>query len=229
MRLVTWNEKNEPDLPPWQVRSDCQSMARLVGRGATIIAGQEFEDRSDRAALEEAFPGWLVEGAYPVPLLANPRYFEVLASGYELAHGGRAGISPHRGFSWMLTRRRFRPRVRPFVTVGTHMVSGAWTDGHEAQAWRRDRWREHHAKLAAFVAQQNTKGRDVFVLGDMNRTAYDPKTITAQARTLAHHGLDHIVYAPADGLRIRNASGRTIRERLYTDHLPVVAEVALTA
>lgn len=230
MRLVTWNEKNNPDLAPAQVASDCRRMASLVGRGATIIAGQEFEDRSDRASLEAAFPGWLVEGAYPVPLLINPRYFRVLDSGYRVTHGGLAGVSPHRGFSWSLAKRRRRPRVKPFVAVGTHYVSGAWTEEpRKAQQWRRDRWREHHAELSAFVIQQNARGRDVFILTDANQVNYDPKTITATARTLARHGLDHIVYCPADEVRVKGVTGRAIRDHLHTDHLPVVAEVTLLA
>ena len=229
MRFVTWNEKNEPDLPEWQVTADCRAMARLVGSGPTILGVQEFEDRSDRASLEAAFPGWTVAGAYPVALLLNPRYFRVVKDGYVLCHGGLRGVSPHRGFSWAVVRRRYRPLVKPFVAVAGHYVSGAWTPGHEAQKWRRDRWKEYDAELAAFVARQNAAGRDVFILVDANRVNYDPTTLSAAARTLAHHGLDHIVYCPAVGSRVKGVSGRTIREDLYTDHLPVVAEATLTA
>lgn len=229
MRLVTWNEKNEPDLPPHQVESDCRTMARLIGRGATIIGGQEFEDRSDRASLERAFPAFTVAGAYPVPLLLHSRYFRVIKDGYVVTHGGLRGVSPHRGFSWALSERRYRPLIKPFVAVASHYVSGAWTPGHTAQAWRRDRWREHHSILTAFIARQNSVGRDVFLMVDANRVDYEAKSITATSRTLARHGLDHIIYSPAGGSRVKGVTGSTIRADLHTDHLPVVANLDLTA
>lgn len=228
MRLVTWNEKNYPDLPHAQVVEDCRRMARLFGRGPTIIGGQEFGEAQDAAALEGAFSGWQVVGKYPTPILLNPRFFRVLDAGHRRTHGGMPKVSPERGFSWVLVQRRRRPRVRPFVVVNTHYVSGAWSRSPKRdQEWRRDRWREHHAELSAFIVQQNAAGRDAYLLGDMNRRGIDPATFTGAAVTLAEHSLDYVILCPAEPRRVGDVTARVVRDHLHTDHLPVVAEVPL--
>ncbi|HSX67221.1 hypothetical protein [Nocardioides sp.] len=230
MRLVTWNEKDFPDLTPAQVRSDARAMAKLVRGGATIIGAQEIGDPSDLEALKAAFPGWRVIGGRPTPILLDPDRFEVLETWHVQTHEGKAGISPHRGYTAATVGvRRPRGLSAAFTVINTHYVSGAWTAGHRPDlAWRREKWNTHHRAIADAIALEHVHGRDVFVIGDMNRVSYDPATLAKGAYTLAKHGLDHIVYAPAVRPQVRKVTRRVIRRDLHTDHAPVVATFTFT-
>lgn len=227
MRLVTWNEKNKPDLAPDEVIFDCNKMAENFKSRDTIIGGQEFGEDADMISLTNAFSGWTLVGKGPIPMLLNPKYFKVLDSGYVKTHSGMPNISPERGFNWVLVKRLNRPTVKPFIVIDTHYVSGAFDASKSMHDWRLLSWRTHHAILIKFVAKQNAAGKDVFLMGDMNKRNYLASDFGPLAYILSAHGLDHILACPAKKKQFKKLNAFAFMDFLFTDHKPTVAEFSL--
>lgn len=224
MRFATSNIKNNPDLSRPHVRDDMRTVRRVTRAG--LIVWQEIGEVEDHRDLELALPdrhwdhrGDRVENAVSVlRSVWSVEHEEVLRT-----HGGRAKVSPSRNATILVVRRR-GSKLRPFAVIGTHTVSGAFTDPGQlgdADGWRRAMWDQHIAKLGARIEELRRDGISCLVGGDWNRNRFEAPF--GGDRWLARHGLDGILWADAPrGVRItRTAQGVVPTARLYTDHAAV--------
>jgi len=224
VKLGSWNEKDNPDLPRAQVLADARAVAKRF-RGANIIGGQEFGDVSDHDAVRKAFGrrwGQLFLHRQ-TPIIFNRIWYRVLACSWHKTHDGIEDITPVRGWSEGSFRNRFRPRLAPFWFLCTHCISkpGDSTQRAELHAHHIELMRERIRLLL------DRDGRDIFVVGDFNVTKtphlHDDQVV------LHHHWLDHIIYIPGpNGNRIELKRRFTMHAPLHTDHQPIGVRVALS-
>ena len=152
--VTTSNIKDNPDMPRRHVAHD----VGLVGRhrrhrnARRIVLWQEI-DTEDRSVLRHQLPRpWQhigMETECPISLLR----FDVDDWGVIRLHGGKARVSPARPLTWAIVRQRpYLPWGKPwpwFVVLGTHWVSGAWTNpGQRAEPWRRAQWAVGYERTA---------------------------------------------------------------------------------
>lgn len=221
MKLLTWNEKDNPDLPAWQVLADARTVKRRA-RGASIIGGQEFGEKADHNAIDRAFGRrWShTPRIQATPLIWNKRRFGLLDMGWVKTHGGVAHVTPHRGFTWGLFKQRWRLRLEPFYVYNTHLISKPYLSAARDAMWDR-----HLHKMRAHIALKHATGRDIFVVGDFNRKTVP--NLHPDQILLTTHWLDHIICIPgANGNRIR-VNGKFVVRGVYTDHAPIGVNLGL--
>jgi hypothetical protein len=229
MRAVTWNEKNNPDLPRAQVRHDARYAASLK---FDLYAFQELGEKQDHEDFKAVMPDrtffWLTPNR-AISLALRRSVFSVHKSGYVLCHKGIGGVTPNRGFGWALVTYKGVPEK--FCVIYTHTVSAAWSERRvKMKAKRKQLWNLHWSKMLSFAEDMRAEGYSVILLGDLNRVDL-PKLLPGW-RSLAHHGLDHILWAPGrrggPKIKPKSLTRGAIHKFLYTDHLPVWARFTLT-
>lgn len=215
MRLVSWNEKDLPDLAAWQVEQDARTGRKKFG-GSTLIGLQEIGEPEDHSAFRRAFKKPFTEyfKTRPIPIIANSRYMGLNDLRYIKVHDGIAHRTPHRGYVRARVHMKLRPYLKPFYVINTHMISSPQKD----DAGRR-LWAQHWKALQDEVARLNGQGYDVFILGDLNRTNL-PSKIHEKQQVIAHHLLDYILYVPGSiGNTVsRKGVQRVYQKEFYTDH-----------
>jgi hypothetical protein len=214
--LGSWNEKDNPDLPDWQVRSDARRIKRRF-RGASIIGCQEIGERADHRSLASAFG--LRWGRFPkneaTPILFNRFRFRLLEHSYIRCHSGIRAITPHRGYAKARFAIRRRWRLRPFRVYATHCISKPTTSMERARLWAK-----HIDILRADIAVAALAGEDIFVVGDFNKKK--PPHLHPRQVVLKSHWVDHIIWIPGTaGNRVRAKDVFVMREPLFTDHKPI--------
>ncbi len=230
MILATSNIRNNPDLARDKVRHDLRVVRDTTRAG--IIAWQEIGEREDHADIRRVLPidHWRHTGGLTENVISLRSRFEVLDEIITRTHGGRAKVSPARSVTEVLVRVKDRPELPPFVVMGTHAVSGAFSHPGQlgdADGWRRDMWRRHHGVMSDRVGYWVDRHASVFHAGDWNRTTgVDP----FGGRWLAQHGYDKIGFVrAAGGVGFeRRASGVVSTRELFTDHAAVWVRGTLT-
>lgn len=225
MRIFTLNERDNPDLPDAQVREDFAKARRLMG-GTRVIGGlQEIGDLKDHVNLRTQFKGYTeIEPAQATPQVYTGRQFKVVVTKYFLAHNGKAGRSPHRGYQVTRFRFKLRPWIKPFIVINTHMVSHP-----EKDDWGQQKWDQHWAMMVEAVKTAHSNGLDVFVTGDFNKVKL-PSIHPAQ-KILNQHGLDHILFVPAPGKEGNNVlvvDRGYFNRGFHTDHPLVWVDVKVS-
>jgi hypothetical protein len=213
MRLFTLNEKDNPDLSPEQVRQDFRRARKLMGNGVVIGGLQEIGEQADHHALRTAFTPWgEVNHQQATPQIFNPRWVNLVATRYIMAHGGLKGRSPHRGFQVSRFKLKYRPWLNPFIVINTHMVSHP-----ERDEWSRVRWLQHWNMMKDTVNKAHENGLDVFLMGDLNRI--EIPAIHHSERILNERGLDHILLVRAtQGNKYTVTDKGYYRKDFHTDH-----------
>lgn len=153
------------------------------------------------------FLGHRSAGEVPVSV---PRTFEVVGRRVTRAHGGKAGVSPHRVITQVLLQLKADPQLK-FVLANTHYVSGAWNGKDDpAEAWRRKMWKRHFRKHRDKVLDHwHAKGYPVIWTGDVNRSPM-PRLVPGEKRAFKR-GIDQIAWLPGtDGTRIRLRRTKTV-------------------
>lgn len=217
MKIGSWNERDNPDLPDRQVRSDARRVARRFD-GPSIIGCQEIGETQDHRALHDVFgPEWAQVGkARATPILYHRTRFTLLDHAYVRTHGGIAGITPTRGFVKALFRHRLRPWLAPFWVYNTHLISKPSTSGQRLTLW------QHHLDvMRADIKTEIPLGLDVLITGDFNRRT--TPVLHATQHQLAHHWLDHIIWIPGTHNTVRLEESFTMHADLFTDHKPIGA------
>lgn len=190
MKIGTWNEKDNPDLPAWMVVEDAREMADWFTPGAYLLGLQEFAEHADRQAALAAFgPSAALAGHLPecaTPILYNTARFRMLATDYVRAHGGKAGVSPHRGWQWGLFDL-IDTDTDPFDVFATHFVSKRWLS-----VWRMRQWRRHRRLLSAALLDHPERGK--LILGDFN--VRNPPKLHPRQVVLAHEFVDAVIWIP---------------------------------
>lgn len=135
---------------------------------ASVIGWQEADTVAGRKKIRD-LDGYATyvpkaDALSAIPISWRIDTWELLAAGEHMTHAGKAGITPNRGYSWVILRHRATGVVVCFVN--THFISGAWS--WRMTPWRRDRWNEHMRELAAFVTKRG-QTMPVVLVGDMNR------------------------------------------------------------
>lgn len=213
-RFVTWNERDNPDLPPGQVQADF-NLGKRMFKGSVLLGFQEIGEVADHVSLGRAFTKPFVQlfRRKPTPIVYNSRYMKADALQYVVAHGGLAGRSPQRGYSIARIKLRYRPRIKRFYVINTHMVSKPDKD-----EWGREHWEQHWHSMQREVLDLHSAGYDVILMGDLNRVKL-PSKIHPLQRVLAHNGLDWILYVPgANGNLVSVSDVNTYQKQFYTDH-----------
>lgn len=216
IKIGTWNERDNPDLPDRQVRSDARRVKARF-RGASIIGCQEIGEAQDHRALHEVFGvRWRqVAKGQATPLLFNAIRFQLLARAYVQTHGGIAHVSPHRGYVKGLFSVPLPNSIAPWWVYNTHLIS---KPGSSAERLRL--WRKHIRMMREDIADQHRDGRDIFVTGDFNVTR--APLLHNDQRVLAHHWLDSIIYIPGTvGNRVKVLDTFHVLGDLFTDHRPI--------
>jgi endonuclease/exonuclease/phosphatase family metal-dependent hydrolase len=183
--------------------------------GLDIVGFQEADRDPWWAALRKVYVSRFRGGRGPLRenAVAWSTLWTIKASGSRMTHRGLAGVSPHRGFTWVLLEREG-------VTVGvldTHLVSGVRGKGKRPVTWRRNRWQRHMVALRVQVAKLLSTCDHVIVLGDFNETG-PHVTIPGLKRVTPADSIDHIFVSP--GL---HCLGVVNLARRGSDHAPRVA------
>lgn len=160
---------------------------------ADIIGWQEVDNRRATARLRNIMhtKGWGTIGrlGVEVPISFRDRDWHLHESDIERVHRGKPRVSPHRYLTWgRLEHKRWGDEI---VFVNTHMVSGAFNaNTHErAEAWRREMWNLHKARLTELLLEFRIAGHNVVLVGDLNRQ----HGLTFNGMTRADSGsVDHI-------------------------------------
>ncbi|NLU75740.1 hypothetical protein HCC61_24325 [Streptomyces sp. HNM0575] len=143
------------------------------------------------------------KAAHQVPM-SVPGAFHVVDHRVTHAHGGRAGVSPHRVITEAVLELAADPRVR-FVFANTHYVAGAWNGKNDpAEAWRHKMWQRHFRKHRDDVLEHwHAKGFPVIWTGDVNRSPM-PLLVPGQEKRAFARGIDQIAWLPGgNGTEIR--------------------------
>lgn len=221
MTVVTANIRNTPDLPRDQVRADTLAVKQLGG----VLLWQEIAEQDDRDDLTHSCPPerWMHVGMNTeCPMSFYRSKWTVRASGNELLHGGKAGVSPARYVTWaeVIAKGQDPDLIPPVVVMNTHWVSGGFSNpGQQAEEWRRAQWNVAHLKQTALVARFLAAGRTVIGGGDFNRTG-EWTGFAPQHRWLMHGGYDHLWTCEAQlGAKVRlEKTGTLGTDHLFTDH-----------
>ncbi|MGP4110893.1 hypothetical protein ACTWP5_08245 [Streptomyces sp. 4N509B] len=153
------------------------------------------------SAYRNAFVGDAAASRGPISV---PRAYRIVDRRVTRAHGGLAGVSPHRVITQVLLERANDPKLR-FVFANTHFVAGAWNgeqDSHEQ--WRVDMWRTHFRKQRDDVlGHWRSRGFPVIWTGDVNRTPM-PLFLPRHEKRAFARGIDQIGWVPGtNGTQIR--------------------------
>ncbi|NKI44230.1 hypothetical protein [Streptomyces physcomitrii] len=138
-----------------------------------------------------------------VPISA-PTAFNVTAHRVTWAHGGKAGVSPHRVLTEAVLELAADPQVK-FVFANTHYVAGAFNGKDDpAEAWRDKMWQQHFAAHRDKVlAHWHAQGYPVIWTGDVNRTPL-PLLVPGQEQRAFAKGIDQIAWLPGtNGTELR--------------------------
>lgn len=239
MLLVTQNVRDNPDMTRDQVRHDVDAVRRWVGPVRTLsgaaVLWQEFgeaEDHADAGAVMTKRRQWQhVETDVATPISLDRLNFDVLAAGTERMHGGRERVSPWRGTSWTIVRKRGRRRLPPFVIANKHTVSGAWTRaGQLGEEWRRDAWSDDQADTIALFADWSRSGLTIIGGGDLNRPGFG-WSYAPRMRWLAGHRFDKLLTVPAVGGVVVEPVGDQLvlpTSRLHSDHAGLARRIRLS-
>lgn len=96
------------------------------------------------------------------------RLYKVTGTKYWQAHGGIAGVTPHRGTYAVETRERSGDQRR-VVFIAEHRINAAFTPFVRGEGKFRARcWREHQALTLRIVEQYHREGWIVRAGGDLN-------------------------------------------------------------
>lgn len=194
------------------VKADGEFAQPLVGWQE--IGGGDEDGKENRfirkhfgSAYRNPFLGHKAAGQVPMSV---PRTFNVVDRRVTRAHGGKAGVSPHRLISQVVLELAADPQVR-FVLANTHYVSGAWNgeDDH-ADAWRRKMWKRHFRKHRDDVLEHwHAKGYPVIWTGDVNRNPM-PQLARDEKRAFPR-GIDQIAWLPGtNGTELRLKRTKTV-------------------
>jgi|tagenome__1003787_1003787.scaffolds.fasta_scaffold20905706_2 hypothetical protein len=229
MKAVTINVRGNPPMRQAKVVADVR---RAAGLG-TCIGWQEIRWERYRRAIRELGPAW--EHVFGPPGLAvswRADLFDPVDDGANVTTRGRALISPNRYIQWVVLRDR--DTGIELVRLNTHAVSGGWTRPRRPQRdWRRRRWQEHVAALAALVERFHGEGRPVVVGGDMNRSRvrflgdeveYDNDFAIPTHREAL---FDYLCHRDSDDVALERV-GREVVRGFNSDHDAFVAEYALS-
>lgn len=228
MTLVTANIRNNPDMPRQWVREDTSAVRALGG----VLLWQEIGEQDDRDDLATSLPGSAWEHVQldtEVPMSFYRANWQVRATGKQLLHVGRAGVSPSRFLTWAEVSRKDAPEVPPVVVINTHWVSGAFSHaGQDSEEWRRAMWEVSHTKLSQVVGEFLARGKTVVGGGDYNRTGVWPG-FAANHQWLMHGVFDHLWVCEAPGgARVMALNTGTLgTDKLHTDHPARWAHVRL--
>lgn len=225
LTIMSWNEKDNPDLPDHQVRADARRVKRRAeGHGPVIIGAQEFGERQDHRSVMDVFGRIRYGQVAPneaTPIIYNRRRLEVLDWGYVRCHGGIARVTPHRGFTQAQFRYRFRRTVEPFWVFATHLISKPTMNQQRGKLWLL-----HIEKMAATIAATAAQtGQDIYVVGDFNR--HTTPSLHPRQRVLVDHWLDHVIWVPGQGhgSKVKVDQTFVMHGDLFTDHQPIGARL----
>lgn len=126
------------------------------------------------------------------------QHYKVTGQQYELVHGGRAKVSPHRGEWAVETRERVgvlrRPKGRKVAFVFGHRVNAAFPPYIRGEAdWRHKMWDAHDATSNGMIAHYLAEGWVVRAGGDPNTPKHKVNGKWVRAyRALKHEvGMGH--------------------------------------
>lgn len=214
MRIVSWNEKDFPDLPAWQVTKDAQKGARMF-RGASILGLQEIGEQADHEAFQLAF-GKRFTYVFPnerTPILFNNIYFKKLDGYWRKTHDSVPGRTKYMGYGAVKLKFKLRPRLKPFWVFNTHMMPPP-----QDAVWRKY-WNIHWLEMKADIANKHRAGLDVFLIGDLNIDELSSSQVHPKAVILAHHKKDYIILIPGNnGNKYARERTKVYMREFYTDH-----------
>ncbi|MBL8955524.1 MAG: peptidoglycan-binding protein [Myxococcaceae bacterium] len=166
--VVSMNVKSNPIMRPGQMQHDVRKAARM----GDIIGWQEISPANYRAEIrkQKGFDTFMPKGLQ-TPISWRTSEFELLDSGVERMHGGRAGVSPHRQVAWVKLQNKETGEV--MVHMNTHLVSGAWNSKKQpTDPWRQKMWKQHIEKMGNLIERFEKKGVPVTITGDFNRNHF---------------------------------------------------------
>ncbi|OEU85190.1 hypothetical protein DB35_01525 [Streptomyces abyssalis] len=179
------------------------------------IGGGDEDGKENRFIRKHFGSGYrnlfLGQGAARQVPMSVPRTFDVIDRRVTRAHGGKAGVSPHRVISQAVLELAADPRVR-LVVANTHYVSGAWNNEDDpADAWRRKMWKRHFRKHRDDVLEHwHAKGFPVVWTGDVNRNPM-PRLVPRDEKRAFPRGIDQIAWLPGtNGTELRLERTKTI-------------------
>lgn len=196
--LVSANEGRKQNHE--QTERDFRQIKRFAPFRAKIIGFQEIDEddpADERVLLDKVFPRYNHTARFTrVPILSSPR-FGMLDREVRYAHGGLAGVTPHR----VITRTVLDPGagIPPFAVLNGHAVAGAWNANKDqrAEAMRRILWIKYFDLMAQMMEDDLAAGRSVFRLGDDNRLRMEP--LVKGERSFGNDSIDSITFTKADG------------------------------
>lgn len=229
MKVFSANIKNNPDMPDAHVRHDIRKIKQWMKRW-DVGFWQEIGEDEDHRAIKDIFKRLYFYHLFPgrpTPITVRKSRWKVLETIHYVAHTGKAGVSPNRGFSVAILQHRWlRFQI---AVICTHFVSKAWSDPNASHKdWRQARWLEHFSELQSVVMSLNARGISTLVAGDWNRRKEEIEKMTPDQKWLVSDWYDHIAWCPApNDLVIDVKKRRVYTDPLYTDHDPVAAVFSL--
>jgi hypothetical protein len=166
--VVSMNVKSNPEMPQPQVVHD----VRRAAKSGDVIGWQEIGPERYRDAIRnlKGFDHFMPRGLQ-TPISWRKKEFELLDSGVERMHGGRAGISPNRSVAWVKLKNKETGET--FIHMNTHLVSGAFNAAHTASdPWRKAMWHQHIEKMGNLIERFESRGLPVTISGDFNRNHF---------------------------------------------------------
>lgn len=226
MRVTTANIKCNPQMRQAFVDSDIRHVRNIPG----IIMGQEIEIPRYKVAWQRLMrgKGKTTRGiAQECPISIPTKNWTLIGDvEIRLMHHGKKHTSPNRYVTVQKAQRKSDGLKVAFMN--THMVSGAFTSKFKLnKAWRKQRWWEHWRAMVKWIAELISEGWTVILGGDFNKT--NLPDIYGQIE-LAHHGLDHLLLIPADGIVVGHVqvSSLTAKNGMHTDHPILSARFPIT-